>query len=232
MIPGILGKKIGMTQIFNENGDRVPVTVVEAGPCTVQDIKSVEKHGYYAVQVGYGTTKENRINKPQREYLKQNKLEFKKLVREIRCEEAPVVKIGDVITNEMFQKGDFVDVIGTSKGKGFQGGMKRHHWGGGKETHGSNSHRAPGSIGQSSFPSRVFKGMRMAGQMGNVQRTTQNLEVIDVNTEDNTVIIKGAIPGANGSYVVLRYSLKKETAPRIEKKEEKNAEENKEGSKE
>ena len=214
MIPGLLGKKIGMTQIFDENGDRVPVTIVEVGPCSVQAVKVAEKDGYGAVQLGYGDTKEKRIKKPQREELKSKKLKPKRFVRELRSLEPFEVKVGDEITNAIFQKGDLVDVTGISKGKGFQGGMKRWGWSGGKETHGSMSHRAPGSIGQSSYPSRVFKGLGMAGQMGNKQITIQNMKVVEVDTENNTIIVKGALPGANDTYLIVRYAKKKPIAPR------------------
>jgi large subunit ribosomal protein L3 len=215
MIPGMLGKKLGMTQVFDVDGLRIPVTVMEVGPCQVQAVMVGEKDGYNAVQIGYGDTTEKRINKPQREYLKSRKLTPKKFVREIRCEEAPEAKIGDELTNCIFQVGDHLDVTGLSKGKGFQGGMKRCGWSGGKDTHGSMSHRAPGSIGQSSYPSRVFKGMGMAGQMGNKQKTVQHLEVVDVNTGNNTVAVKGAVPGANGTYLIIRYSKKKPLAARV-----------------
>lgn len=216
MIPGILGKKLGMTRIFTEDGVSVPVTLLEAGPCTVQVIKSAEKDGYNAVQLGFCDAKEKRVKKPQREFLKAIGLKPKKFVKEIRCEDLGEVKVGEQITNSIFQKGDMVDVTGVSKGKGFQGGMKRHHWGGGGDTHGSMSHRAPGSIGQSSFPSRVFKGLRMAGHMGHVQVTTQNLEIVEVSREENTLLVKGAVPGANGSYVLVRYAKKKVLSPREE----------------
>lgn len=214
MIPGILGKKIGMTQVFEEDGGRVPVTVIEVGPCLVQAIKSPEKDGYNAVQLGYDDTKEKRVKKPQREYLKARNLKFKRFVREIRCDEAPEVKVGDEITNEIFQKGDFLDISGISKGKGFQGGVKRHGWAGGKATHGSMSHRAPGSIGASAYPSRVFKGHAMPGHMGSNRVTVQNVEVVDVDTEKNTVAVRGAIPGASGTYLIIRYAKKKPVAPR------------------
>jgi large subunit ribosomal protein L3 len=216
MIPGLLGKKIGMTQVFDGDGNRVPVTVLEVGPCLVQAVKSNEKDGYTAVQLGYDDTKEKRVKKPQREYLKANKLDPKKFVKEIRCEGAPEVKVGDKLTNRIFQKGDYLDVVGTSKGKGFQGGMKRWNWSGGGETHGSMSHRAPGSIGQSSYPSRVFKGMHMAGHMGDDRITVQNLEVIEVDAENNTVMVRGAVPGSNGSYIIVKYAKKKPVAERIQ----------------
>ncbi|MDD4956105.1 MAG: 50S ribosomal protein L3 [Candidatus Omnitrophica bacterium] len=228
MVPGILGKKIGMTQIFREDGEKVPVTVLEVGPCQVQAVKVKEKDGYNAVQMGYEDTKEARLNKPQREYVKAQNIKPKKFVREIRTQDAPEVKVGDEITSVIIQKGDYLDIIGTSKGKGFQGGMKRHNWNGGGAAHGSMSHRAPGSIGSSSYPSRVFKGLRMAGHMGSDQTTTQNLEVVDVDPGKNIVAVKGAVPGANGTYLVIKYAKKKPIAPRVEEKAE-DKEENKEG---
>ncbi len=214
MVPGILGKKIGMTQTFKEDGTRVSITVLEAGPCFVQAVKKVDKDGYNAVQIGYGDAKEKRVKKPQREYLKANKLPFKRFVREIRCSGEPDVKIGDSVTNEIFQKGDYVDIIGVSKGKGFQGGMKRCGWVGGDATHGSMSHRAPGSIGSSAFPSRVLKGHGMPGHMGSNINTVQNLEVVDVDIKNNILTVKGAVPGSNGTYLVIKYAKKKPIAPR------------------
>ncbi len=234
MIPGILGKKIGMTQVFGEAGERISVTVLEAGPCQVQAVRVAEKDGYNALQMGYGDTKEMRVKKPQREYAKAKNLGFKKFVREIRCNEAPEAKVGDEITNAIFQKGDYLDIVGTSKGKGFQGGIKRHGWSGGKASHGSMSHRVPGSIGASAYPSHVVKGHRMPGHMGSDRITVQNLEVVDVNTEDNTIAVKGAVPGANGTYLIIKYAHKKTVAPRKEaapkeEGEEESSQENKEG---
>ncbi|MCK5451557.1 MAG: 50S ribosomal protein L3 [Candidatus Omnitrophica bacterium] len=223
-MPGILGKKVGMTQIFSEDGAKIPVTVVEAGPCVVQVVKSLDKDGYNAVQIGFDDTKEARLKKPQREYVKANKLKAKKFVREIRCSEASEGKIGDEIDVSIFQKGDFLDVTARSKGKGFQGGMKRHGWSGGNASHGSMSHRAPGSIGASSYPSRVFKGQSMAGHMGDAVITVQNVEVIDVNIESNTIVLKGSIPGADGGYLVIKYALKKTLVARIEREDVKEKE--------
>ncbi|MFH1304990.1 MAG: 50S ribosomal protein L3 [Candidatus Omnitrophota bacterium] len=214
MVPGILGKKIGMTQIFGEDGRRTPVTVVKAGPCSVQAVKTPKKDGYSAVRMGYEDVKEKRVKKPQREELKSRNLKPKRFVREIRCDETLEVKVGDEVTLGIFQKGDFLDITGISKGKGFQGGMKRHGWYGGQETHGSMSHRAPGSIGASSFPSRVFKGQTMPGQMGNVRTTIQNVQIVDTDAANNTIAVRGAIPGANGTYLIIRYAKKKPLAPR------------------
>lgn len=220
MIPGILGKKIGMTQVFDQDGNRITVTVLEVGPCQVQAVKVGGKDGYNAVCIGYSDTKAERIKKPQREYLKAKKLKSKKFVREIRCTEKPSVKIGDEITSGIFQEGDFLDITGCSKGKGFQGGVKRCNWSGGKKTHGSMSHRVPGSIGASSYPSRVFKGHGMPGHMGAKRTTVQNIEVVEVDTNKNTMGVNGAVPGASGTYLVIKYAKKKPIAPRKEKQEE------------
>ena len=219
MIQGLLGRKIGMTQIFTEDGIKIPITLIETGPCTVQVVKTQETDGYEAVQLGFLDKKEKRLKKPQREYLKANNLPPKKHVKEVPCDSISEVEVGAVITNTMFQAGDFVDIVGTTIGKGFQGGVKRHGWAGGPKTHGSNCHRAPGSIGQSSYPSRVFKGMHMSGQMGNETKTTQNIEIIEVNAEDNTIAVKGAVPGSNNSFLTIKYALKKDLAPRIQPEE-------------
>jgi len=216
MVPGILGKKIGMTQIFDKSGNRVAVTVLEAGPCVVRSVKNVERDGYNAVQLSFGDTKASRIKKPQRMYLEKNKLMPKKFVRELRLEEEFGIKVGDQITNDIFQEGDFLDIVGRSKGKGFQGGMKRWGWSGGRASHGSMSHRVPGSIGASSYPSRVMKGQSMPGHLGNARTTTQNLKVVDVNTENNTIAVKGAVPGADGTYLIIRYARKRVLTPRKE----------------
>ncbi|MFQ5952931.1 MAG: 50S ribosomal protein L3 [Candidatus Omnitrophota bacterium] len=232
MIGGILGKKVGMTQVYDENGDSISVTILEAGPCVVQEIKISEKDGYDAVQLGFGDIKERRVKKPQRERFKAQKLKPKRFVREIRSAEKPDVKTGDEITNAIFQKGDYLDVTGTSKGKGFQGGVKRHGWAGGKASHGSMFHRAPGSIGASSYPSRVVKGHALPGHMGSEKNTVQNLEVIDVDESNNTITVKGAVPGANGSYLIIRYAKKKPLAPRQEKKQEEEGKTEEEESKE
>ncbi len=227
MSTGILGKKIGMTQVFGEGGERISVTLLETGTSVVQAVKNEEHHGYNAVQLGFDDTKEMRIKKPQREYLKAKGLKPKRFVREIKCDEAPEAEVGDKLTNSIFQKGDFVDITGISKGKGFQGGMKRCGWVGGGETHGSMSHRAPGSIGASSFPSKVEKGHPMPGHMGNEMVTVQNLEVVVVDKEAGTIGIKGAVPGTKSSFLIIRFAKKKPFAPR-EVREEQEAEEAKE----
>ncbi|KJJ84325.1 Ribosomal protein L3, bacterial/organelle-type [Candidatus Omnitrophus magneticus] len=220
MITGILGKKIGMTQNFDENGTRQTITILKVGPCTLQEIKTKEKHGYSAVQLGFDETKESRIKKPQLGTLKKNGVAPKKFNKEIRIVQDFTEKVGEAISVKMFQIGDFVDIIGTSKGKGFQGGVKRHGWRGGCETHGSMSHRAPGSIGASSFPSRVTKGHPGPGHMGNERVTVQNIKVMDIIPDENILAVKGSIPGANGGYVVVKFAKKKTIAPRQKKTEE------------
>ena len=225
MIRGILGKKVGMSQIFSENGRRIPVTLLETGPCLVMDVKVAEKHGYDAVQLGFGDGGEKSVKKPQKSVLEAKGLKPRRFIREIRCAEPPDVKVGDEVTNSIFQKGDLLDVTGSSKGKGFQGGMKRCGWSGGRETHGSMSHRVPGSIGASSYPSRVLKGHPGPGRMGGEKVTVQNLEVVVVDGGMNTIAVKGAVPGANGSYLIIRFAKKKPVAPREVKEQEEAVEE-------
>jgi large subunit ribosomal protein L3 len=206
MIPGILGKKIGMTQVFRPDGVAVPVTLLKAGPCMVTQRKTPTADGYDAVQLGLlEYVKPARINKPQTGHLKKSGTEGARFVREfpVRSGDSDL-KPGDKVLVGDFKVRDKVDVIGVSKGRGFAGVVRRHHFGGGDATHGSMFHRAPGSIGASSFPSRVLPGMRMGGQMGNERVTVRNLEIIDVDTEDNVLVVKGAVPGPNGSYVVVR----------------------------
>jgi len=208
MSPGILGKKIGMTQVFRPDGQVVPVTLLKAGPCMVVQRKTPSTDGYDAVQLGLVEfVKAQRINKPTTGHLKKAGVEGAKFLREFRLGPGDDdFKAGDQVLVDQFKPKDKVDVIGVSKGRGFAGLVKRHHFGGGDATHGSMFHRAPGSIGASSFPSRVVPGMRMAGQMGNSKVTVRNLEVIEVVAEDNVLVVKGAVPGPNGSYVLVRRS--------------------------
>src|SRR5215467_3494711 len=208
MIPGILGKKIGMSQVFRPDGQAVPVTLLKAGPCMVVQRKSPTADGYDAVQLGLVEfVKAQRINKPTTGHLKKAGVEGAKFLREFRLEPGhDDLKAGDQVLVDQFKPKDKVDVIGVSKGRGFAGLVKRHHFRGGAATHGSMFHRAPGSIGASSFPSRVLPGMRMAGQMGNSRVTVRNLEVVEVVAEDNVLVVKGAVPGPNGSYVLVRRS--------------------------
>ncbi len=201
---GIIGKKVGMTSIFDETGKNIPCTIIEAGPCVVTHVKSVETDGYAAVQLAYADRKEKNTPAPLKGHFakagttpKRKLVEFKTFLDQ--------KLLGDMVTVELFVAGDFVDVVGTSKGKGFQGVVKRHGFGGvGMATHGQHNRlRAPGSLGASSWPSRVFKGMRMAGQMGNSRVKVQNLEVLKVYNEQNLIVVKGSIPGAKGSFVII-----------------------------
>ena len=206
MSPGILGKKIGMSQVFRPDGQAVPVTLLKAGPCMVVQRKTPPTDGYDAVQLGLlEFVKPRRINKPATGHLKKAGMEGAKFLREFRLGAGDGdLQAGERVLAEQFKPKDKVDVIGISKGRGFAGLVKRHHFRGGADTHGSMFHRAPGSIGASSFPSRVLPGMRMAGHMGHARVTVRNLEVIDVDTEDNVLVVKGAVPGPNGGYVVVR----------------------------
>ena len=203
-MPGLLGKKIGMTSVFSADGKNIPCTVIEVGPCVVTQIKTVEKDGYEAVQVGFQEKKEKHTNKAQAGLIKKAGVAPQRHLAELKSFETTPA-LGDTLTVELFQEGGFVDVIGTSKGKGFQGVVKRHGFGGvGQKTHGQHNRlRAPGSIGACSYPAKVFKGLRMAGQMGNERVTVQNLQVIKVLPEHNLLMIKGSIPGSKGSIVLV-----------------------------
>ncbi len=207
MSPGILGKKIGMTQVFRPSGEVVPVTVLKAGPCIVVQRKTPATDGYDAVQLGLMEyAKKSSVNKPQTGHLKKSGAEGVKFQREFRLEEGSNgdMQTGDRVLVDEFKPKEKVDVIGVSKGRGYAGLVKRHHFRGGDESHGSMFHRAPGSIGASSFPSRVFPGMKMSGHMGTAKVTVRNLEIVEVDTEDNVILVKGAVPGPNGGYVVVR----------------------------
>lgn len=204
---GILGKKIGMTQIFTEVGEVVPVTVVEAGPVVVTQIKTVEKDGYNAVQVGFGDVKEKSLNKPQKGHLAAANT-LKKHLKEFRVDSVEGYTVGQEIKADLFAAGEMIDVTGISKGKGFQGPIKRHGQSRGPESHGSRYHRRPGSMGACSFPGRVFKNKKLAGHMGSVKVTVQNLEVVRIDAEKNLILVKGAIPGAKGSVVTIKEAVK------------------------
>ncbi len=202
----ILGKKIGMTRIFEESGDAIPVTVLEAGPCPVVSLKTKEKHGYSAVQVGFGKLRKSRINKPIAGHFEKAGLEPAQFLREVKTEEEGI-EVGSVLKVDIFKVGQSVDVTGISRGLGFAGTMKRHHFSGANKTHGqSDRWRAPGSIGQSSYPSRVFKGMKMSGRMGKDKVTTLNLRIVRIIEEENLMLVKGAVPGNKGSMVKIRIS--------------------------
>lgn len=201
---GIIGKKVGMTSIFDETGKNIPCTVIEAGPCVVTQIRSVETDGYAAVQLGYGEKKDKHTTSPLKGHFQKAGTTPKRKLVEFKTFEDEKA-LGDTISVDIFAAGDFVDVVGTSKGKGFQGVVKRHGFGGvGMQTHGQHNRlRAPGSMGASSWPSRVFKGQRMAGQMGNERVKVQNLQVVKVYAEQNLMVVKGSIPGAKGSFVIV-----------------------------
>jgi large subunit ribosomal protein L3 len=206
MSPGILGRKIGMTQLFRADGQVVPVTLLKAGPCMVVQRKTPISDGYDAVQLGLVEfVKPARINKPLTGHFKKAGAEGARFTREFHLRPGDDdLKPGDKVLIDQFKPQQKVDVIGVSKGRGFAGVVKRHHFRGGEATHGSMFHRAPGSIGASSFPSRVLPGMRMGGHMGSAQVTVRNLEIVEVDTEDNVLMVKGAVPGPNGGYVVVR----------------------------
>ena len=203
-MPGLLGKKIGMTSVFSADGKNVPCTVIEVDPCVVTQIKTVEVDGYEAVQVGFEDKKEKHTNKPEMGHFKKAGVTPKRHLAEFKGFETEY-KLGDVISIDLFAEDDFVDVVGTSKGKGYQGVVKRHGFGGvGQTTHGQHNRlRAPGSIGACSYPARVFKGTRMAGQTGNERVTVQNLQVLKVIPEHNLLMIKGSVPGCKGSIVII-----------------------------
>jgi len=201
---GIIGKKVGMTSIFDETGKNIPCTVIEAGPCVVTHVKSVDTDGYAAVQLAYGEKKEKNTSGPMNGHFQKAGTTPKRKLVEFKTFE-DTKNLGDTVTVDIFETGDYVDVVGTSKGKGFQGVVKRHGFAGvGMQTHGQHNRlRAPGSLGASSWPSRVFKGMRMAGQTGNSRVKVQNLQVVKVYPEQNLLVVKGSIPGAKGSFVIV-----------------------------
>lgn len=204
---GILGTKLGMTQIFTEEGIVVPVTVVEAGPNVVTQVKTVEKDGYNAIQVGFEDAKEKSLNKPQKGHLAAANV-LKKHLKEFRVDAVEEFTVGQEIKADLFAAGEKIDVTGTSKGKGFQGPIKRHGQSRGPESHGSRYHRRPGSMGACSFPGRVFKNKKLAGHMGSVKVTVQNLEVVRVDADKNLILVKGAIPGPKGSMVTIKEAVK------------------------
>lgn len=210
MAPGILGKKIGMTQLFDKEGRVVPVTALQAGPCVVVQRKTAQKDGYEAVQLGLVEfIKAKSVNKPRAGHFKKAGVEPARFVRELRLDDPEAeFKPGDRVLASEFRVGEKVDVIGTSKGRGFQGVRKRHGFAGGPDTHGSMTHRRPGSIGQSSYPSRVFKGTRMGGRYGGKRVTALGLEIVAVREDDNVILVRGAAPGPKGGYVIVRRSTR------------------------
>src|SRR2546422_11155301 len=211
---GLIGRKVGMTQVFADDGSHVPVTVIEAGPCTVIGIRTTETHGYDALQLGFGAKKKN-VSRPAAGLFKKANVAPMRVVREIRLEKTDKLQgyqVGQALTVAVFQPGELVDVVGVSKGKGFQGGVKRHGWYGGDATHGSMFHRAPGSIGASSDPSRVWPGHHLPGRMGGERATVLNLPVVRVLPEQNLILLRGAVPGPTGALLVVRKSVKQTKA--------------------
>jgi large subunit ribosomal protein L3 len=206
MVNGIIGKKLGMTQLFADDGTVTPVTVIKAGPCVVVQKKTVGTDGYNAVQLGLVEDRPpRRINKPTEGHFKKAGVPPTRVLREVRIYESEeATNVGDKVLVDLFNENDLVDIVGTSKGRGFAGFIKRHGFAGGRATHGSMFHRAPGSIGASAFPSRVIKGSRMAGHMGNERRTAKNLRVVSVDLENNLLMVRGAVPGPSGSYLLIR----------------------------
>ena len=208
MKKAIIGKKVGMTQIFDEKGKVIQVTVIEAGPCIVAQVKTTENDGYNAVQLGFGDVKESKVNKPVKGHFAKSKLALKKYLREFRMDSVEEVKVGDELKADVFAKGDKVDIQGTSKGKGFQGVIKRHGQSRGPMGHGSMYHRRPGSMGSTSTPGRVFKGKRLPGHMGTNTITIQNLEVVSVDLDKNVILVKGSIPRANRAILKIKSNVK------------------------
>src|SRR6476620_5912847 len=206
MVNGIIGKKLGMTQIFDADGTSTPVTVIKAGPCVVVQRKTVSTDGYEAVQLGFVDEQSpKRINKPMKGHFAKAGIPPTRILREFRLNnDDEAASVGDKVLVDQFSENDIIDVIGTSKGRGFAGFVKRHGFGGGRATHGSMFHRAPGSIGASAYPSRVVKGTRMAGHMGVDRKTIRNLRVVRVNAEENILLVHGAVPGPTGAYVLIK----------------------------
>ena len=203
MLNGLIGKKVGMTRIFGQAGRQIPVTVLQVGPCQVVQVKTPEQDRYAAVQLGFGTQKASRVNKPLKGHFAKAGLEPGRVLKEFKVEDPSQYTAGDTVTAEMFAPGDVVNVVGRTKGRGFSGVVRRHNFAGGKDTHGCTTHAKPGSIGASADPARVVKGKKMPGQYGNARRTVRNLKVVDVRPEQNLVLVKGAVPGANGGVIYL-----------------------------
>lgn len=205
---GIIGKKIGMTRVFNQEGQVIPVTIIEAGPCPVVQVKTQDKEGYDAIQLGFGEKRKKLFTLPLLGHFERAKVEPKRILREIKAVQVEKFKVGQELKVDVFAAGEKVNVTGVSKGLGFQGGVRRHKFHGGPKTHGqSDRPRAPGSIGSSSYPSRVFKGQRMAGRMGGERVTVRNLEVVGMDREKNLLLVKGAVPGKRNSYLIIRKCL-------------------------
>lgn len=208
MNKGLIGKKIGMTQIFDESGKVIPVTVIEAGPCVVAQVKTQDTDGYTAIQLGYGDIKEKKLNKPMKGHFTKVNVTPKKHLREFRVDSIDEVKVGDELKADVFAAGEKIDIQGTSKGKGFQGVIKRHGQSRGPMGHGSMYHRRPGSMGPTSTPGRVFKGKKLPGHMGHVTVTIQNLDVVKVDMDKNVILVKGSVPGAKGAILKIKSAVK------------------------
>jgi large subunit ribosomal protein L3 len=204
----ILGRKLGMTQIFDEEGRVIPVTVIEAGPNVVLQKKTVETDGYNAIKIGFADVREKLVNKPEKGQFAKAGLKLRRFIKELRLDDVAAVEVGSELKADVFSVGEKVDVTGTSKGKGFAGTVKRHNFATGPVTHGSKFHRGVGSMGASSDPSRTFKNKKMPGQMGNVKKTVQNLEIVRVDAERNLILIKGGVPGPKKSLVIIKDSVK------------------------
>lgn len=208
MLNTLIGKKVGMTQVFDAENRLVPVTAIEVGPCAVVQVKTAETDGYNAIQIGFGKKKASRLTKPMEGHYKKNGIMPAQTLAEVRTEGTPTQKAGDVLSAEIFKEGQYVDVIGVTKGRGFQGVMKRHNFGGGPAAHGSMFHRRGGSYGMRQTPGHIFRGKKMPGHMGDVQRTQQNLQVVKILADKNIILIKGSIPGAENSIVYVRDAKK------------------------
>lgn len=200
----LIGRKIGMTQLFEETGRVVPVSVIEAGPCPIVQVKTPEKEGYSAIQIGFDAAKESRVNSPQKGHFKKAGVNPQRILRELRVDDAGTFNVGDVIDVKAFEGAELVDVSGTSKGRGFAGTIKRHNFQRGRKTHGNSNYRAPGSVGNCATPSRIFKGKRLPGRLGGVPTTARNLKLVQVDAENNLLFIRGAVPGANQGIVFIR----------------------------
>ena len=206
---GLIGKKLGMTSVYDESGAAVPVTVIEAGPCVVVQCKDNDKDGYTAVQLGFEDQKEQRLNKPDLGHYKKAGVDAKRVLKEFHIDDSSEIAVGDVVSASAFEEVNFVDIVATGKGRGYQGVVKRYGFSGGRASHGGGWTRRTGSIGMCEFPGRVFKGKKMPGQMGDKRVTTQNLKIIQVRPDENLILVKGSVPGANGGIVVIKEALKK-----------------------
>jgi large subunit ribosomal protein L3 len=204
----LIGKKLGMTQIFEESGKVVPVSIVEAGPCPIVQVKTPEKEGYGAIQIGFDETKESRVNKPEAGHFKKAGVAVRRILREIRVADPSTYKVGDTLDVKLFEGAKIVHVTGTSKGRGFAGTIKRHNFQRGRKTHGNKNYREPGSVGSSAYPSRTMPGKRMPGRLGGVKSTTRNLTLVQIDAENNLLFIKGSIPGANNGIVFVRWDAR------------------------